>query len=339
MTTSLLDEIGLLEGTDKSLLRWDYLRQYEEILLGWRDAEFNLIEIGVAGGSSLYSWRKFFSRATIVGIDIEESARRCAGDRIHIEIGSQADAEFLAGVCDNFPPSLVIDDGSHQAHHIMASFRALFPRLAPGGWYIIEDLNITGSMDQVEITPHSYFVQTAFALLNRRPGDHPDVALLNEIDRVDCALGIVFIRKKNLQAHRNRLQRSIELVGRTSSANNHLWLAEQLMEHGLAPERAEEAAQHSVKLWPTEAVYRIGLSRVLLARGNSAAAIEAAHGAVSVLPKYFECHYQLALALLDAGREAEALAAFQTSLDVAPDELRIHIRNRWTSLTASPRLG
>jgi hypothetical protein len=71
----VLDDIGILEGTDKTSLRWDYLRQYQEIFRDFRDQEFNLIEIGVASGSSVFTWRKFFTRATIVGRPLRPDVR------------------------------------------------------------------------------------------------------------------------------------------------------------------------------------------------------------------------------------------------------------------------
>lgn len=328
MDPELLDTLGILSGTDKSSLRWDYLRHYQELLRDWRDREFNLIEIGVAGGNSLLSWRTYFSRAAIVGIDIVEDARRCAAERIHIEIGSQADPAFLKDVARKYPPSIVVDDGSHQADHIMTSFQTLFPLLAAGGWYIIEDLKITGSLNKATVPPHEFFSRTAYALMCGTPGTHPMPEILAEIDRVDCSTGIVFVRKKDPAAQQARVVRAIDLVARTRSPNNHLWLAEELTALGQSPEVAKAAAQKAVEIHGRAAIYHIGLSKVLLAQGDMRGAVAAARKAVDVESQNFETHYQLWWALFSAGDLTAAEAAFEMAIGAAPEELRIHIRQR-----------
>src|SRR5690348_13493597 len=135
-----LDELGILCGTDKSSLRKAYLSHYERLFAPLRDTAFNLIEIGAYNGVSLRTWAEYFPRAFIVGIDIEPNAAKLAEDRIAVRIGSQADAQFLTGVAAEFPPLIVVDDGSHQADHQIASFACLFPKLRPGGCYVCEDL-------------------------------------------------------------------------------------------------------------------------------------------------------------------------------------------------------
>lgn len=92
-----LDFIGIEEATDKSSLVGDYLRHYERVLSPMRDDEFNLIEIGVYRGGSCRSWERFFSRARIVGVDIDPRCREHATDRVVIEIGSQNDPDFCTG--------------------------------------------------------------------------------------------------------------------------------------------------------------------------------------------------------------------------------------------------
>jgi hypothetical protein len=64
-------------------------------------------------------------------------------DRIRSYWGiDQSDRETLTRiVADEFPNGLdlVFDDASHVAETTRASFEVLFPRLHPGGFYIIED--------------------------------------------------------------------------------------------------------------------------------------------------------------------------------------------------------
>jgi tetratricopeptide (TPR) repeat protein len=329
-----LDTLGVLAATDKSSVRWDYLRQYEELFRPWRDVAFNLIEIGVAGGNSIRTWGRFFTRATIVGIDIDERALRIVADRVVIEIGSQADAAFLDGLCDRYPPAIVIDDGSHEAEHIMFTFRQMFPRLAPGGWYVIEDLNITGGMDQVPLTPHDYFSRTAQAIMHRRPGDHPEPAILEQIDRIDFAPGIVFIRKADPARRQQRLAQAAALVQQTVNPNNFHWLADALMNELANLPAAEAAARRAVELRPDVAVYHLGLAAVLERQGDLAAATATAREAAAVEPENFMCHLRVAELLGRSGEAAEATLALRRSAETAPATLRGHIEGELRRILA-----
>src|SRR5262249_35514622 len=60
--------------------------------------------------------------------------------RITVEIGSQADPGFLAHLTRTYRPDIIVDDGSHQADHMALTFERMFPALAPGGLYVIEDV-------------------------------------------------------------------------------------------------------------------------------------------------------------------------------------------------------
>jgi hypothetical protein len=144
-----LDVIGALEGSDKSSsysLGWDYLRHYESVFAEFRNQKFNLLEIGVGRGPSLRMWKWFFPNADITGIDIKEGCVRHAGERINVEIGSQIDPDFLDRICQRAPPTIIVDDGSHQHEHIIFSFRHLLPKLMPGGMYVIEDIVQHGAL-------------------------------------------------------------------------------------------------------------------------------------------------------------------------------------------------
>jgi cephalosporin hydroxylase len=135
-----LDELGILHGTDKTSLSNDYLRHYEEIFAPFRDRAITLCEIGVAQGASLKVWGEYFPKAQILGIDNNPQCKQYEEQRIRIAIGSQDDPEFLAGVFRDTVPDIIIDDGSHRADHLQFTFDRLFPVLAAGGLYVIEDL-------------------------------------------------------------------------------------------------------------------------------------------------------------------------------------------------------
>ena len=140
-----LDVVGVLENTDKSSavrIGWDYLRHYERLFEAYRGQPVHVVEIGVFGGASLRMWKWFFPRARLTGIDIDPACQAHADDRVRIEIGSQDDTDLLNRVCGGDPPSIVIDDGSHTAEHRIATFQHVFPLMAPGGIYVIEDFAV-----------------------------------------------------------------------------------------------------------------------------------------------------------------------------------------------------
>ncbi len=144
----------------------DYASVYERYLRPWRRRAFTLLELGVYRGDSLRMWRDYFPKADIVGLDIDpESAQRAPGFEVYV--GSQADPELLARVKREHPRiDVVVDDASHLNALTVASFRELFPHLAPGGLYFIEDVP-RGSGDVPE-TEAGVAFNVGVDLVNRR---------------------------------------------------------------------------------------------------------------------------------------------------------------------------
>jgi hypothetical protein len=143
---SNLKALALLYGTDKWTAH-NYLDEvYKQLFAPLRKKRLNILEIGVggyddplAGGGSLRMWRTYFPRSSVFAIDIEDK-RLHDEPRIKTFRGSQDDPQFLNDVADTVGRiDLIIDDGSHVCRHVITSFETLFPRLAPGGLYIIED--------------------------------------------------------------------------------------------------------------------------------------------------------------------------------------------------------
>lgn len=145
---TLLD-IALHHGTDKAASH-SYVEFYEDLLCHRRGDVRAVLEIGIGGfrekrnpsvgGESLRTWRDYFPRATVVGLDILDKSG-VAGDRIVVYRGSQVDHELLRRIGERHGPfDLIVDDGSHIPAHVVATFERLFPFLSVGGVYVIEDL-------------------------------------------------------------------------------------------------------------------------------------------------------------------------------------------------------
>jgi tetratricopeptide (TPR) repeat protein len=204
-----LDMVGVIEGTNKSSsfqsfdAAMDFLRHYERLFYSFREEPINLLEIGVAGGASLRSWKSYFTRACIVGIDANPQCQQFADDRVNIEIGSQNDPEFLTNVCAKYPPSIIIDDGSHWADHIMCSFNNMFPKLLAGGLYIIEDIAIHFGPERNRFKgdaaewPSDYFMRIGRSLLALgRDGPSAGMERMREVDSVEFLRSALVVRKR-----------------------------------------------------------------------------------------------------------------------------------------------
>lgn len=158
-----------------------YLPIYERTLAGVRNTAVRLLEIGVDRGGSLAAWRQYLGpEATLVGIDIDPS---CAahGDPAHgthVRIGAQQDAAFLRSVVQEFGAfDVILDDGSHVASHLVATFRCLFAEgLAGGGLYLAEDLQ-TSYWRHYRDAPLS-FIDVAKGLVDLLHAQYQDEGML-----------------------------------------------------------------------------------------------------------------------------------------------------------------
>jgi demethylmacrocin O-methyltransferase len=140
-----LKKLAILNSTDKWGRHW-YCMHYEKLFAPIRKQRLKILEIGVGGysnvrrgGASLRMWKHYFPNSLIYALDIHDK-KALEERRIKIFQGDQSDTKFLS---DTFAPlaplDVIIDDGSHQSAHVIASFTALFPLLADGGIYAVED--------------------------------------------------------------------------------------------------------------------------------------------------------------------------------------------------------
>ena len=117
-----------------------YFPIYDRHLATYRGSAIRVLEIGVYRGGGLAMLGHYLGPAAqIVGIDIDELARTGAGRHV-VEIGDQEDPAFLSSVAERHGPfDIVIDDGGHTMRQQIRSVETLFPLLAEGGVYIVED--------------------------------------------------------------------------------------------------------------------------------------------------------------------------------------------------------
>lgn len=114
-----------------------YFDMYSDVFAGFTNKPIRFLEIGVADGKSLKTWKQYFPLADIWGLDIDPDCLKYKEDRIKIIIGDQRDKELL----ERLPPfDIIVDDGGHMMDMQQISFEVLYPNLNPGGWYFIEDL-------------------------------------------------------------------------------------------------------------------------------------------------------------------------------------------------------
>ncbi len=134
-----LQQIAEEHGTDKA--EHGYCEIYEKRMSHLRDAPVKILEIGVFYGASLRMWREYFVNAVIHGIDLDvERCGEIEGVTLHcLNVDCLSELEELSA--KHGPFDIVIDDASHTMKHQQKTFNTLWPRLALGGLYIIEDLH------------------------------------------------------------------------------------------------------------------------------------------------------------------------------------------------------
>jgi len=144
---------GFPSTPDRMLLvksRWQ-VEWYEQFLRDLRPQ--TVLEVGTFDGASLAFCAELVQPRRVVGVDLraEPSAalaayveRRELGDRVrpHYGVDQTDPARLAAIVAAEFGHDLldlVVDDASHELDATRATFDILFPRVKPGGIYLLED--------------------------------------------------------------------------------------------------------------------------------------------------------------------------------------------------------
>lgn len=167
-------------GPSRSWGAHNYTDVYEGYLQSLRNAEINILEIGLgvtgegwnarivhgrnSGGASLKMWHDYFAKARIFGIDVN-SCSHLENERISTYVADQGCLRDLAEfdrVTAGVEFHVIVDDGSHRPDHQQVSLGHFFKRLVSGGLYFIEDLLPNGYGD------HAFGRSSSKAAVNTR---------------------------------------------------------------------------------------------------------------------------------------------------------------------------
>jgi len=169
-----LKPIAAKYGSDKCAWH-SYGRVYDQLFEGKTVRKMLEIGIGYKGllaesyenGASLRMWAEYFPAAEIYGLDIREDALVNEG-RIHSHVCDQGKIQSLLAARDFIGADfdLIVDDGSHQPEHQILSACVLWPCVASGGRYVIEDV-----WNAAEVSPFLPFEHDVIELKIRRVPD------------------------------------------------------------------------------------------------------------------------------------------------------------------------
>lgn len=132
-------------ATDKYWVH-GYTKLYDRQFAHLRNKKIKLLELGIFRGASLRLWHDAFPKGRIYGVDKNshgwEKFVTRRQKRIKTFTGRQEDATFLREtVGAEGPFDIIIDDAGHRPDQQLAAFEALWPKVAPCGIYVIEDLH------------------------------------------------------------------------------------------------------------------------------------------------------------------------------------------------------
>jgi hypothetical protein len=175
-------------GSDKAQPFHNYTVLYDWLFCRFREEPLALFELGLGTnkpgapssmgengkpGASLRGWREYFSKAEIVGADIDRDVL-FQEERIRTFWTDQRDPrairELWASAGDCFF-DIIIDDGLHEAPANACFFLESFGRLKSGGIYIVEDIEGEANVDLINCLARIASCSSRYATFQRL--DHP----------------------------------------------------------------------------------------------------------------------------------------------------------------------
>lgn len=189
------------------LKTWELIEIHAKVIEAVRPE--TIVQLGVFQGGSVALLNELAHPKKLVAAELEEEPvaaldayieQQDLSDTVSVHYGvDQADTATLNRLVDDAvgtqPLDLVVDDASHQLEPTRASFDALFPRLRPGGAYLIEDWG-TGADKAANAAIETYLLGLGTPLANLvfelllTCGSRPDV-----VESIEVAPEVVTITR------------------------------------------------------------------------------------------------------------------------------------------------
>lgn len=176
-----------------------------------------MIEVGVDQGGSTSFFLKCFKPQQLVAIELKRRpvdslmsflAEHDSGQRVSVHWGvNQADTvqvpRLVTRAFGDELLDLVVDDASHILAPTTSTFEMLFPRLRPGGTYVIEDWSTDHQfeqrLEQERADEPQGKVAKGIAAAKAKPGFKPDFSM--PMSMLPCQLLIASGRSPQWVAH------------------------------------------------------------------------------------------------------------------------------------------
>lgn len=200
MGMKTLDQIAIEQQTDKATVFTrtyakpkGYTPHYAEAFDRIRHDPIKLLEIGVGGGESIRMWLEYFHNAKVFGVDNVQATNpwntvvQKPDPRYTFVHGDQGDETFWKCFVADYGSDwgVIVDDGSHISKDVITTHKMLWPRVAAGGLYAIEDLGVAFGVGSVFLTPgwpgHMALIRDQIEALHRGTSDVDSIHFSKEL--------------------------------------------------------------------------------------------------------------------------------------------------------------
>lgn len=142
----------MFAGYDTNKSDWHgYDPFYERIMADKKHSAEAIMELGILNGGSLKAFRDYFPNAEIIGYDINPETMVSGERRIYTFTGNTRDKKTLTAAAEKLGVKydLIVDDASHIPIDIYHALKALWGFLKVGGYYVIEDVDVSKQADVI----------------------------------------------------------------------------------------------------------------------------------------------------------------------------------------------